>query len=249
MKVVLKTLSGALAAAAPWIFAWAATKAGAKGPPLTEDQKVWTSLVAVLLVGVWDLVEFYLPREQLRRFGKEYCDKLAKTLRERPAPFPKLGTDIRLNVMYARGFWVFSWFKWVANYGYTDDASVASDQHMWMAKWQGIAGVACRSGKPQWATIWTEDPPILTFSERWMFQNEFRMWGFQLTRTANVRAVLSIPLVRKHGGSHNPRGKVVGVLNLDAVSTAGALWLADPEKREELLKFLSDHGGMLAFLD
>ncbi len=38
-------------------------------------------------------------------------------------------------------------------------------------------------------------------------------------------------------------------MNLDATTEAGAAWLADPLKRAELLKFLADHGGLLAFLD
>jgi hypothetical protein len=70
-----------------------------------------------------------------------------------------------------------------------------------------------------------------------------------LDRTTDVRVVLSIPLVRRLGGSHNPRGKVVGVMSLDAISEAGTAWLADLQKRGELLKFLADHGGLLAFLD
>ena len=61
--------------------------------------------------------------------------------------------------------------------------------------------------------------------------------------------MLSVPLVRRLGGSHNPRGKVVGVINLDAITEAGAAWLADRQKRGELLQFLADHGGLLAFLD
>jgi len=231
-------------AASPWIaarFGWGA---------LTEEtRKISFSLFGVLLLAIWDFVDFYIPREHLRRFGKDYCDKLARTLRERPVPFPKMGQDIRLNVLYVRGFWFLSWFKWVANYGYTNSATIAPDLHMLLAKWQGLAGVAVRSCKPQWATLWTDTPPSLTFAQRWLFRNTFRLWGTQLDRTAEVRAVLSIPLVRRLGGSHNPRGEVVGVMNLDAITEAGSAWLADPQKRDELLKFLADHGGLLAFLD
>lgn len=157
--------------------------------------------------------------------------------------------SLRLNVLYVRGFWFCSWFKWVANYGYTDSAAIAPDLHMLLASWQGVAGVAVASRKPQWATLWADKPPSFTFAQRWAFGNRFRLWGSQLDRTADVRAVLSIPLVRRLGGSHNPRGKVVGVMNLDAITEAGANWLADPSKRDQLLKFLADHGGLLAFLD
>jgi hypothetical protein len=244
VRLFLKTLTALAVAASPWIaehLGWAGLS--------DETRKGAFSLFGVLLLAVWDFVDFYIPREHLRRFGKDYCDKLAKTLRERPAPFPKMGEDLRLNVLYVRGFWLCSWFKWVANYGYTDSATIAPDLHLWMAKWQGVAGVAVASCKPQWATLWTDTPPSFGFAQRWAFRNKFKLWGPQLDRTVEVRAVLSVPLVRRLGGSHNPRGKVVGVMNLDAITEAGAAWLADPQKRSELLKFLADHGGLLAFLD
>jgi hypothetical protein len=244
VRLFLKTITAMTVAASPWIAAhlgW--------GTLTEEARKVAFSLFGVLILAVWDFVDFYIPREHLRRFGKDYCDKLAKTLRDRPAPFPKLGEEIRLNVLCVRGFWFMSWFKWVANYGYTDNSTVAPDLHMFLAKWQGVAGVAVASGKPQWATLWTDTPPTFDFAQRWVFRNKFKLWGSQLDRTAEVRAVLSIPLVRRLGGTHNPRGKVVGVMNLDAISEAGVAWLADPQKRHELLKFLADHGGLLAFLD
>jgi hypothetical protein len=245
VRLFLKTLTALTVAASPWIaahFGWAQLS--------DETRKVAFSLFGVLVLAIWDFVDFYIPREHLRRFGKDYCDKLAKTLRERPAPFPKMGEDIRLNVLYVRGLWLFSWFKWVANYGYTDNATIAPDLHLLLAKWQGVAGVAVASCKPQWATLWTDAPPSsFSFAQRWAFQTKFKLWGPQFERTAEVRAVLSIPLVRRLGGYHNPRGKVVGVMNLDAITEPGAAWLADPQKRGELLKFLADHGGLLAFLD
>jgi len=244
LRLFLKTITAITVAASPWIAAhlgWGALS--------EESRKITFSVFGVLVLALWDFVDFYIPREHLRRFGKDYCDKLAKTLRDRPAPFPRMGQDIRFNVLYVRGVWWCSWFKWVANYGYTDSANIAPDLHMWLATWQGVAGVAVASRKPQWATLWADKPPSFTFAQRWTLRNKFKLLGPQLDRTAEVRAVLSIPLVRRLGGSHNPRGKVVGVMNLDAITEAGAAWLAEPHKRDELLKFLADHGGLLAFLD
>ncbi len=103
-----------------------------------------------------------------------------------------MGEDIRLNVLYVRGLWLCSWFKWVANYGYTDSATIAPDLHLWMAKWQGIAGVAVASCKPQWANPLDRHATSIHLCATLGIPKQVQTMGPQLDRTAEVRAVLSI---------------------------------------------------------
>jgi hypothetical protein len=62
-------------------------------------------------------------------------------------------------------------------------------------------------------------PP--TFAERWLFQNEFRLWGPQFTRTCHLKGVISNPIVKASEGL-SPTFTAVGVLNLDTDTVAGA---------------------------
>ncbi len=240
-RVVVRFLAQALIVAAPWI----AAHAGVSGLGET-NLKVLLSMLGLCIVLGWDVVDLYIPREQLRRFGKDYADKLAKQF-EKPAPYPQLGTDVRINIMYVA--WFGMRFKWMANYGFVTSSRSYPDVHMCLARWQGAAGQAVALQDTVWVDLRDQSKAELTFAQRWFFGTEFRLWHSQFKRTAHVLAVLSVPIVRAVGTKQNPKPKIVGVINVDAVSAKGLEWLENKETRQQLVTFLGDYGSFLAFLD
>lgn len=240
-KLLLRYGTQGLLVAAPWLVAH-----GGFARFKQDDQKVVLSLIALFLIFCWDAVELYIPRQRLRQLGKEYADKLAKKFED--PRYPQLGTDLRLNVMYLRGLGPLAWFRWVANYGFVNRSHTYPDAHMLLMRWQGVAGRAVGAGAPIWVDLRGQGKARLTFSERYLFKSPFRLWHTQFAATEQVLAVLSVPLILEAGSRPNPRARIVGVINLDAVSERGAEWLSDPEVRSEMLRFLADHGSFLAFL-
>jgi hypothetical protein len=239
LKLLLRYGAQALVVAAPWL-------AGHFGWGLSEtDQKVLLSLVGLILVLAYDAWDLYVPRQQLRRFGKKYCEKLAEHFNG--DGYPKLGEDLRLNIMYVRGVWPFRWFRWLANFGFAPAGRSYKDSQLFLFTWQGVAGKAVAERAHYWADL--RDSAALTTAERWLFKNRFRLAFWQLSRTSHVLAILSVPLFREVGEKPNIRSKLVGVINLDAVSPTGAAWLSSEDTRVQMVKFLADYGAFLAFLD
>ena len=240
-KILVRFLAQALVVAAPWLAAHLGVSA------LSETNlKVLLSMVGLAIVLGWDVFDLYIPREQLRRFGKDYADKLSKQF-EKPAPYPQLGSDVRVNIMYVS--WLGTRFKWMANYGFVTSSRSYPDVHMFLARWQGAAGQAVAHGDTVWVDLRNQSQAKLTFKQRWLFGTEFRLWHSQFERTAHVLAVLSVPIVRAVGTKQNPRPKIVGVINVDAVSVKGLEWLENKDTRQQLVAFLGDYGSFLAFLD
>jgi hypothetical protein len=221
-------------APASWA-AWAAKPLRLSGDPKAAADIVKGVASLLALVGVFtiDAVDLYIPRQQAREFGKEYAKRVADQLKASGAP--AMGEHIRLNVMVVR----FLWFEWRSKFGFKGNHR---DTHMLLLRWQGLCGQSLRNRDHRFIDFRTSPLPPPTL---WCFAHPFFLTPGQVRRTRHVMAILSVPMFRTLGPSDNPTFKAVGVLNLDAVSTEGADWLS--AKKDEMAKFLSDHGTMLAY--
>ena len=113
-----------------------------------------------------------------------------------------------------------------------------------MCERQGACGKAFRSMRPQ-SVYFDQVPPKLAFRQKWLFANEFRLWGPQFRRTEHLRAVLSIPILEQ--SDHlSPSFASVGVINLDTSSETGAAKLRENER--DLAEYFMRLGKILAAL-
>lgn len=112
--------------------------------------------------------------------------------------------------------------------------------------WQGLCGQAFLRGKSAFADLRDISQPNRPPSEVWPSGNDFYLFAWQLRRTSHIKAILSVPIFKQIEPPPNVRYRVVGVINLDAVSESGAAWLADDVKGTT--KYLADYGTTLAYL-
>ena len=204
--------------------------------------RILITAIALCLSLTFEAVDLYLPSRSLVRFRKRYLEEQKKEWRT------KLHPDIRINIMYARRRWYFLWgirvFEWTWNDGF-EPPNEHQDANMWLCDRQGACGKALRSMRPQ--SVYLEAGPSqpLTFPQRWLFANEFRLWSSQLRRTAHLRAVISIPILEQ-SDDLSPSFTSVGVINLDTSTQAGAERLRGNER--ELAEYFMRLGKILAAL-
>lgn len=218
-----------LVVASPFLAKWAPPRLSALLTPLPIENKEAVAS-GVLLVALF-LVE--LRKEAHARKGRaaildDYLDSVLSNVEGH------LSTNLRVNVMVAsRWPLVFvRTFQWRASRGFAPGAH--RDARLWLTEYQGVAGLAFRAEAIQWYDLRTA--PQFTPSI-WPWRNPFFLTRGQYQKTEVVKAVLSIPLVKRSGSSTNPVYERVGVLNVDAISDEGADWLAANQREvsEQLL--------------
>src|SRR5207244_1627026 len=100
------------------------------------------------------------------------------------------------------------------------------DANLFISTWQGVAGKALRKRKPLLVDMREGVNKRLKIYERWLPFNQFRLWPRQLSKTQEVKCVLSIPMFIS-SGKLSPRWKPVGVINLDTLTDSGAAFLLE----------------------
>jgi hypothetical protein len=216
---------------------------GTATPP-PEQTRAAISFVFLATVFVYDALDLYIPRESRRRFRNRYLKARFAELQE------NLHTDVRINVMFVRRRWFLAfipYFEWTANHGFK--AGRDRDNKLGFFIWQGVCGKAYRSGLVTWEDLrgsrndWTR----MNWGEKFLFRNQYALAYWQLAKTRSVKGILSVPIFRQKGEHPNADWRAVGVINVDAITTEGADWLAanHPEWRD----FFLDLGTTLAELD
>jgi hypothetical protein len=203
--------------------------------------RVLITVAALACTLMFEAVDLYLPSRSLLRFRKHYLEEQNKEWRS------KLIDDVRINIMYARRRWYFLWlfvkaFDWTWNDGFAHP-NEHIDANLWMCEFQGLCGRAFRTGKPQ--SVYFDGGQPMTFRDTWLFGNAFRLSGWQLRRTAHLKAVISVPILDQ-SDDLSPSYKSVGVINLDTSTDAGATKLRDNE--EALTEYFMRLGKILAAL-
>lgn len=149
------------------------------------------STVALSALLIHETLEYYIPRRNLDLFRKEYLGQQVTEWRKQLSP------DIRINLMFAgRGLGPIR-FKWVWNDGFRPHHA---DANMLIGIRQGVCGRAFKTKRPQSAYFLEPTSRPLTFAERWLFRNKFRLWGYQITRTQHLKGVISIPIIQTSAG-------------------------------------------------
>lgn len=196
-------------------------------------------MTAFLVLFLHEAVTYWLPKQALLRFRKEYIDLEKDEWRK------KLHPDIRINLMHVKHRWYALWlpvFEWTWNDGF---APHHEDANMWMCAWQGACGKAYRSKRPQFASLEPGSYKQLEWYEKWLLMNPYHLTKRQLRKTRHLTAVLSIPIVRKTEGL-SPVFRRVGVINLDTETASGADLLRD--NQQELAEFFLRFGKIFAAL-
>jgi hypothetical protein len=111
---------------------------------------------------------------------------------------------------------------------------VHTDERLVLLSWQGVAGKALR-GQPLHVSSRPTRPTWRVWDALWLFP-------WQVRSTLRVKAILSVPMVHDAKG----RRRVMGVLNLDAISDAGAAYIQ--QNQTELVRTLAGFGKYLARL-
>jgi len=206
------------------------------------------AMVGLMLVFVFDFFNLYLPKEEARRFAKLFFDRLVYEFSDEDAP--AFGSDLRMNVLFIRApRWIGKRIlplRWAANVGFAPAFGNNSDAHFWIWGFQGVCGRAIRKGFPQFSDLRGE-----IMYDRWSsmvipWRVNFRFFRWQIRRTAHVKAVLSVPIHAQTAPSPNPKMRLLGVVNLDAVSDGGADWLVKTHKGTA--EYLCDQVQFLAYL-
>lgn len=202
--------------------------------------RIYISVVALVGSLTFEALDLYLPSRSLLRFRKRYLEQQKAEWRA------KLIEDVRINIMYARRRWYFLWlarsFEWTWNDGFAPPNEHV-DANLWICEFQGACGRAFRAGKPQAAYF--DAVEMMSFRQRWLFGNPFRLSGWQLRRTTHLKAIISIPILEQ-SDDLSPSFRSVGVINLDTSSVNGAKKLKDNE--QTLTAYFIGLGKILAAL-
>jgi hypothetical protein len=203
--------------------------------------RAWVSAVALALVFAVEITDVYLPRARMLEFRKAYLDAERATWREVLSP------DIRLNIMHARRSPVFLFYRvfdWTWNDGF--DPPRHQDANLFLTEFQGVCGLTLRSERAFLADLRAAGQ--MSFAERWFLRNRFRLFKWQLDKTRNTKAVLSVPMFveRKAGSAEAKKWRAVGVINLDTDTDAGAALLQD--RQDDLVTYFGRVGKVVAKL-
>jgi hypothetical protein len=221
---------------------------GVPKPP--DDQlAAIVALFGLVLVFGFDVYNLYLPKQNTRRFGQAFFDRVVEDFKRNNAP--AFGTDLRLNAMFLRKpRWLGRFnplpLRWIANAGFDPAFGAARDGHIWIWGFQGVCGRTLRKRLPQFSDFRTVRPSDSWTSLFIPWRDNYRLFRWQIRRTDHVKAILSVPISVPDDNGSNPKIRIIGVFNLDAVSDQGANWIANTQ--QQTTKYLSDNGQFLALL-
>jgi hypothetical protein len=212
------------------------------GPKQAIELKLRLLVSSVALVGVFaaEIFDLYLPDRRRREFRAEYFAEKQREWQE------ELGTDVRINVMFARRPWFFPFFR-VFRWGWRSDNYAPPEGHfdanLFLTEWQGVCGLALRAREAKFIDFRSFPAVVYKGRQRWPPWNQFHLWPSQLHKTAKLRYVLSIPIMRQQpSGSWHAEG----VINLDSITDAGATVL--DRNKTRLIEYFVKSGKILTCL-
>ena len=212
--------------------------------PGSIERLVGVSLASISVAGMtlYESFAHLWPRVQAKKFAYNYVGNILDDFSKNLSEGIRMGDDIRINVLFARRCWWFPFlkrFSWFANRGFLGGHR---DNNLWLLTVQGLCGKAFREEK----TLAT-DMRTAKLDRNWKPSQE-NLWLFlwQRQKAQHLKAILSIPMFRTTKSDAMTHHKVVGVINVDAVSDKGAEWVL--KNRENLEAFWGDRGTTLVWL-
>ncbi|HZR25537.1 MAG TPA: hypothetical protein VFA59_18215 [Vicinamibacterales bacterium] len=190
----------------------------------------------LLLQGYFDA---FKPSRTLRTFRQDYLEQISKSDWRKKQHIPK---SVRINVMYRRFWWVLPIFYF--DFVWQDGFDAADrDGSLKLFFFQGVCGRAYRAKNAVFIDMRTQRRPE-GFRERWLLGNQFHLWRWQIRKTNNIKAILSIPMLERYGTKGKEKFRCVGLINLDSNTDAGADHLAGHVK--DLSVFFAKYGTLIA---
>ena len=196
-------------------------------------------LLGFTLGFLYELYDRYFPERRFYQFRSFYLNTIKTKWRQDLIP------DVRISIQHAKRRWFFPFCKvlsWTWNDGFAPNDR---DVNLWLTSWQGVSGLALKQRQPLLVDFRGIRGKKLKFHEKWFLLNQFKLWPLQLTKTKEVKCILSIPLFISTG-ELSPRWKSVGVLNLDTTSDIGAEFLI--AYSQKLSDQFADQGKIVAYL-
>ena len=196
-------------------------------------------LLGFTLGFLYELYDRYFPERRFYQFRSFYLNTIKTKWRQDLIP------EVRISIQHAKRRWFFPFCKvlsWTWNDGFAPEDR---DVNLWLTSWQGVGGRAFKRRKPVLVDLRPSSRAKLKFHEKWLLLNQFKLWPLQLTKTKEVKCVLSIPLLMETG-ELSKGWKSVGVLNLDTTSDVGAEFLILYSKA--LGDQFTDEGKIVAYL-
>lgn len=144
------------------------TFASFTGPKQEVEMKLRaiTTACALALIIVFEVVDSYIPRRDLKEFRSIFLKQQIPIWRK-PTIEPGLGDDIRINIMHIHTSWLgllfLRRFYWTWNDGF--EPPNHKDANLMLFTFQGVAGVAYRRGEAQAVDLRSLPPPIVRFNE------------------------------------------------------------------------------------
>ena len=222
----------------PWIGASLAT-GGARA-----EKIVSAIMAAISIAGIaaYETVTHLRPRVQAKQFSVCFVENMLDEFAESIKPFNvAVGQDLRVNITLSRRCFLFpflSRFFWFANRGF---GGGHRDNGQWLFTFQGLCGRAFRHRQ-----VLAVDLRKAESESWWPSAGNFWLSCGQRKKTRHLKAIVSIPLFKEIRTDAMTHHKVVGVINVDAVSERGAEWLLT--NRERLENFFGDRGTTLVWL-
>lgn len=138
------------------------------GPKQVVEMKlrVITTAAALALIIVFEVVDSYIPRRDLKEFRTIFLKQQLPTWRK-PPPQPGLIEDIRINIMHIRHSWlgllILKRLHWTWNDGFAPPNH--KDANLILFTFQGVAGIAYKRQEAQAVDLRTLPPPVVHFRE------------------------------------------------------------------------------------
>lgn len=192
--------------------------------------------VSIMVMTVYESIMHLWPRTQVRNFAEAYVKNALDDFEEEIAESGlRMATDLRVNVLFAR------WhrFVWFANRGFT---GCHHDNNLWILRWFGLSGNALKEKN----TIAVDLRGRTPSGGRWPRRENLWLFSWQARKTRHLKAVVSIPIFKETKKGAMTHHKAVGVINVDAVSDAGAEWILS--NGPALEAFFGDRGTALVWL-
>ena len=196
----------------------------------------------LVCIAIYESYAHLWPRVQSKRFASSYVNNVIDAFAKSIEPHGlRLGYDLRVNVLFAKRCWILllTRFAWFANRGFLGGHH---DDEMWMLTLQGLCGRAFRRKE----TLAVDLRNVSPSTKWWPSAENLWLFRWQRKKTRHLKAILSIPLFRRTETEAMTHHKVVGVVNVDAVSDKGAEWLLKNAKTLEF--FFGDKGTTLVWL-
>jgi len=135
-------------------------------------------------------------------------------------------------------------FNWTWNDGF--DPPHHHDSGLILTEFQGVCGLALRAQQVKFVELTAIDMSTIRIREKLQLCRKFWLLPWQLRKTANIRAILSVPMYVEKKSAESKHFVAVGVINVDAVTDEAAAMLK--AKAQELSEYFTDEGKVIALL-